>query len=370
MNPLSVKGNQFFEALHRPLPGDVSLVIISHLLSGPQPYLDYLVGCGHLKLLLPKPKSACARARAHYQNQVPVLLKQRSHLTSAERLAAMLNEVAPVGRLVLVDIGGYFSQALPTLSGYLDAELAGIVEVTENGLQRYEAQAVLPVPVYSLARSPLKGPEDYLTGQSIVYSAEALLRDAHFILNGRRAAVFGYGKIGRSIAKALHAKNISTYVVEVDPIRAIEAQSRGFEVISKAQALQRSDAIFCATGNQSLESDDLNRIKNGAFIFSVTSSDDELALDKLDSRFSAHAVSEHLIRYERLGQYFYLANRGNAINFIHNAEVGPYIFLVQGEVLLAIHHLLSGEAFSAGVQALPHSWRQRLAHTWLTCFSE
>jgi hypothetical protein len=47
---------------------------------------------------------------------------------------------------------------------------------TENGLHRYLCHEKPPCPVFSVARSPLKDSEDYLVGQSVVFSAEALLR--------------------------------------------------------------------------------------------------------------------------------------------------------------------------------------------------
>lgn len=367
MNPLFVKSIHFFEDIQPVNRPGLHLAIVAHLLDSPPVYLDCLQRFANLAMVLPKPKSISHKTLEQVEKRFQVVIKNRSHMASAEVAAATLNNLIPEGDLVLVDIGGYFSAALSAIVPLLKARLIGVVEVTENGHQRYAALADLPVPVLSLARSPLKGPEDYLTGQSIVYSAEALMRECHHIMNGGTAVVFGYGKIGRSIAKALHAKNINTKVVEIDPIRAIEARSRGFDLIQKDEALQTSDVVFCATGNQSLNNHDFNRVKNGAFIFSVTSSDDELDLSRADSNFRINQVTEHISRYERLGQYFHLANGGNAINFIHNAEVGPYIYLVQGEVVAAIDYL-SAHSLSAEIMELPLELRRDLAARWLAHF--
>ena len=367
MNPLFTKGSQFFEEIRSEARPDLKLVVVSHLLGTVPGYLKALSDLAEVAMLLPKPRSINPDVLACLQPHYNVTIKTRQQLSSPEVLAAIINDVAPEGELILVDIGGYFASALPQLCGRLKARLLGIVEVTENGHQRYAALPELPVPVVSLARSPLKGPEDYLTGQSIVYSAEALMRECHHIMNGGHAVVFGYGKIGSSIAKALHAKNVNTKVVELNPVRAIEAMSRGFELIDKEAALQSSDVIFCATGNQSLANHDFARIKNGAFIFSVTSSDDELDLSKAEQNFVIKPVTDHIARYERLGQYFYLANSGNAINFIHNAEVGPYIYLVQGEVIRAIEYVSGGQNLS-GLSELPETIRLDLARHWLGVF--
>lgn len=367
MNPLFVKGDQFFDAIRPELKPGLKLVVVSHLLDNAPAYLNELDSIADLALLLPKPRSIKPAILADLQQRYCVALKNRDSLASAEIAAAIINDVAAEGELIFIDIGGYFAPALNDLIPRLRATLRGIVEVTENGHQRYAAIEQLPVPVVSLARSPLKGPEDYLTGQSIVYSAEVLMRECHQIMNGGHAVVFGYGKIGRSIAKALHAKNVNTKVVELNPIRAIEAMSRGFELIDKEAALQSSDVIFCATGNQSLANHDFARVKNGAFIFSVTSSDDELHLCKAEQNFAIKPVTDHVARYERLGQYFYLANAGNAINFIHNAEVGPYIYLVQGEIIRAVEYLCEGHSAQA-LTCLPDTARKQLAHRWLDVF--
>jgi adenosylhomocysteinase len=79
--------------------------------------------------------------------------------------------------------------------------------------------------VFSVARSPLKDPEDYLVGQSITFSAEALIRSRGDILHGRRAAVIGYGKLGRSIAAMLHAKHVGVTVYDSDPLSLLAGVS-------------------------------------------------------------------------------------------------------------------------------------------------
>ena len=367
MNPLFIKGADFFDDIQPEEKPELHFVVVSHLLDNPQIYLDCLANIGNVAMLLPKPRSVCRATLEEMESRFHVILRNRSQLASAEVCAALINDQVNTGRVVLIDIGGYFAQNLAAIEEGLNAQLLGVVEVTENGHQRYEAIGDLPVPVLSLARSPLKGPEDYLTGQSIVYSAEALMRECHQIMQGFNAVVFGYGKIGRSIAKALHAKNINTKIVEIDPVRAIEARSRGFDVLTKEEALPASDVIFCATGRKSLSNHDFNRIKNGAFVFSVTSSDDELDLSRANAGFEVTRVTEHVACYSRLGQFFYLGNHGNAINFIHNAEVGPYIFLVQGEVIKAVEHLCNN-SLENRLQELPVAKRKDLARRWLAHF--
>ncbi len=267
MNTLFSKGNHFFEDIQPEQSEDVSFVVVTHLLDNPQIYLDCLGRIGELAMVIPKPRSISRKMLDQLQPKIPIVIRNRSQLESLEVTSATLNDYVNSSKLILIDVGGYFASTLERLPEHLDTQLLGVVEVTENGYQRYAALDRWPVPIISLARSPLKGPEDYLTGQSLVYSADNLMRQCHYVMNGGDAVVFGYGKIGRSVAKSLHSRNINVRVVDINPSRAIEARSRGFSLLEKEEALTTSDVIFCATGNRSLSNHDFTMVKNGPSFF-------------------------------------------------------------------------------------------------------
>lgn len=98
-----------------------------------------------------------------------------------------------------------------------------MVEDTENGHRRYAELDKLPCPVISVSRSPLKEPEDFLVGQSVAFSTEALMRSRGDILHGRTALVIGFGKLGSSIARLLHVKGVQVTVYDIDPVRRTQA---------------------------------------------------------------------------------------------------------------------------------------------------
>jgi adenosylhomocysteinase len=270
--------------------------------------------------------------------------------------------------LVLLDVGGYFAPSLHHLCAQFSGDIVGVVEDTENGHQRYATLDKLPCPVFSVARSPLKDPEDYLVGQSITFSAEALIRSRGDILHGRPAAVVGYGKLGRSIAAMLHAKHIGVTVYDSDPVRRAQALSQGFRTApALAQAIRHAGLIVCATGNLALKEDDFAQVANGAYIASVTSSDDELELAALDGLYARSPSGPHVTRYARTGHYFYVLADGNAVNFLHGASVGAFIFLVQAELLVAVARLTS-PGHQPGMHELDAAERSFIAATWLRYF--
>ncbi len=82
-------------------------------------------------------------------------------------------------QVIILDIGGYFAESLPTLFSLVPHKLAGVVEDTENGHQKYLkalSDNHLHIPVWSVARSALKRTEDYNVGKSLVRAADSILR--------------------------------------------------------------------------------------------------------------------------------------------------------------------------------------------------
>ncbi|WP_308267975.1 hypothetical protein [Yinghuangia soli] len=121
---------------------------------------------------------------------------------------------------------------------------------------------------------------------------------------------------------------------DIDPVRRIQAAAQGFTVArDRESALGEAGLILCATGARALRGDDFPLLRNGAYVATVTNSEDELDLAGLPDTYTETAAGAHVARHETTGHYFYLLNGGNAVNFLHGASVGPFIFLVQAEIL-------------------------------------
>lgn len=77
---------------------------------------------------------------------------------------------------------------------------------------------------------------------------------------------------------------------------------------------------------------------------------------------------DHVTRYQTTGHYFYLLNNGNAVNFLHGASVGPFIFLVQAEILAGMRMLTRGD-LGPGMHEVDAADRATIADTWLDYFN-
>ncbi|MBX9738134.1 MAG: hypothetical protein K2X32_14525 [Phycisphaerales bacterium] len=152
------------------------LIIVTHLV----PEIDQFLLAVHQKIpiagIIPKPNSINLSVLNKIENSIPVLRCTRQQIKSQpEVFLKKLQDYVGDSRFAIIDTGGYFSHILGKIKM---PNLVGIVEDTENGHQKYEAflkenKSSFPYPIISVARSALKEPEDFLVGQSIVFSAEA-----------------------------------------------------------------------------------------------------------------------------------------------------------------------------------------------------
>ena len=183
--------------------------------------------------------------------------------------------------------------------------------------------------------------------------------------------IIGFGKIGFSIGMTLLDKGVKPIVYDQNPIKQLEAFNRMCTIRKKIFILKNCDVIFLATGNHSLDITDFRNLKKGAYIFSVTSSDDEINSKYLESEYTITKVYPHIYKYENGCNYFYLIRKGNAVNFIHNAVMDDFIHLVRSEMLVGAH-LLSKDIISKDkkkkILEVDMETKKKIAETWIDVF--
>lgn len=356
-----------------PRPKRCGVIVVTHLLPDRPTFLDALNEFAEVKGIVPKPKSIHAATREVVARRFCIIDASREELSDANRACEIFEQCSGGEPIAILDIGGYFSESAQSIAGQFSTSFLGVVEDTENGQQRYERLSDRTFQLYSVARSPLKEPEDHLTGESVVFSMERMLRLCGEVIYGRRAVVFGYGKVGRSAARALASRGVRVSVVDTNPVRAIEASAHGFRVLEKRTGLATADLILGATGNFALRGDDFRYVRNGCFVASVTSSDDELDLADLPQRYTVENSSAFVSCYSRQGHYFYVMNNGNAVNFIDGGVLGPYIALVQAEIMVALGCLseeISSESGALVTKSVSAATRQKIAALWIDVFND
>ena len=89
----------------------------------------------------------------------------------------------------------------------------------------------------------------YGTGQSTL---EGILRATHILLSGKKVVVVGYGWCGRGIALRARGMGARVGIVEINPVKALEALMDGYEVMPMLDAAAWGDLFITVTGNISV----------------------------------------------------------------------------------------------------------------------
>ncbi|MDA0999921.1 MAG: adenosylhomocysteinase [bacterium] len=147
--------------------------------------------------------------------------------------------------------------------------IIGSTEETTTGVIRLRAMAeenVLAFPVIAVNDSETKHFFDnrYGTGQSTV---DGIIRATNRLLAGSVFVVGGYGWCGKGLASRAHGMGANIIVLEVNPVRALEALMDGFRVMPIAEAAKIGDFFCTVTGDTSvIRMEHMREMKDGAII--------------------------------------------------------------------------------------------------------
>ena len=358
----------FFRSIAGSTGSDISVLAVSHIIQSSEDYILSLQENFNLIGIIPKPNSINQKTLVRLKNRGVPVLNQFTRDSITGNPEALTDFLTDYENICMVDIGGYFSESIDKIKKNLGKKLLGVVEDTENGHQKYEKSLPDGLRVISVARSPLKSFEDQLVGNGVAHAAETVLRELNTLITYKRCGIIGYGKIGRGILQYLQQRGVQLYVCEIDSMRAVQASCDGANVVSMHDLLKNSDVVFSATGAQAIDILKLRDLKKGAFLASVTSSDDEFDLRFIDSEYSKDKITDDITRYSKRGHYFHLMNNGNAINFLYSAAVDRYIYLVQGELVASINRLFSQRKDKVKAKVISENLQKEqsiIADAWL-----
>ncbi len=145
----------------------------------------------------------------------------------------------------------------------------GGTEETTTGvirLRSMEKDGVLAYPIIAVNDAMTKHFFDnrYGTGQSTM---DGILRATNILMAGSRVVVFGYGWCGRGTAMRARGLGANVIIVEVDPVKALEAVMDGYSVMNSFEAAAVGDVFITLTGNISvIRKEHFDRMKDGAIV--------------------------------------------------------------------------------------------------------
>jgi adenosylhomocysteinase len=232
---------------------------------------------------------------------------------------AHLNDVADTTPQITMDDGCDLVSLLHSERPEQVKDVLAGTEETTTGVIRLKAMAAdgaLGFPVVAVNEAQTKHLFDnrYGTGQSTI---DGILRATNILLAGRNVVVAGYGWVGRGIASRMNGMGAHVAVVEVDPVRALEALMDGFRVMTVGEAAPWGQLFVTATGNVNVfRREHFAAMQDGAIMANSGHFDAELDLKALREMAEGHVrdARENVQEFDLGGKRVHLIAEGRLVN--------------------------------------------------------
>jgi adenosylhomocysteinase len=195
----------------------------------------------------------------------------------------------------------------------------------------------------------------YGTGQSTL---DGIIRATNRLLAGRTLVVSGYGWCGRGIASRADGMGASVIVLEIDPMKALEAVMDGFRVMPAVEAAKECDIWVTVTGDLNvIDEDSFKAMKDGAIICNSGHFNAEINIPKLRELSVSEREVRPLVEEFTMadGRTIYLLADGRLVNLScaegHPANVMDMSFANQA--LAAEYMVANCKDMAPGVYDVP-----------------
>ena len=199
------------------------------------------------------------------------------------------------------------------------ADIIGGTEETTTGvirLKALEAEGRLMFPIVAVNEANTKHMFDnrYGTGQSTL---DGVVRATNILLAGTTVCVAGYGWCGRGLAMRMKGHGADVIVLEIDPLKAIEAVMDGFRVMPIAEAAKVARLFVTATGDiHVIRKEHFEVMPDGAIVANTGHFNVEIDIPALEALATAkRRVREFVDEYTMAdGRRIYLLAEGRLVN--------------------------------------------------------
>jgi len=198
-------------------------------------------------------------------------------------------------------------------------EIIGGTEETTTGVIRLQSmadQGVLLYPIVAVNEANTKHFFDnrYGTGQSTI---DGIIRATNILLAGKTVVVSGYGWCGRGVASKARGMGANVIVLEVDPLKALEAVMDGYRVMPSLEAAEIGDVFVTVTGDiHALDKKHFEKMKDGAIVANSGHFDVEIDIPSLEKMAKNKRKFRGFIEEFTLGdgRRIYLLAEGRLVN--------------------------------------------------------
>jgi adenosylhomocysteinase len=279
-----------------------------------------------------------------------------------------LNSALGIKPEITMDDGADLVSLIHHPSSIIHHPIIGGTEETTTGVIRLRAlagQGKLRYPIIAVNDAQTKHLFDnrYGTGQSTL---DGIIRATNKLVAGTNFVVCGYGWCGKGTAMRAKGMGAKVIVVEVDPLRALEAVCDGFEAMPIKDAAKIGDIFVTVTGDINvIRGEHFAAMKDGAVVANSGHFNVEIdipALEKLAIR--KKTIRDFVVEYiMKDGRKIYLLGEGRLINLAaaegHPAQVMDMSFANQA---LSVEYILKRRAgLENNVFAVPKEIDENIA---------
>ena len=272
------------------------------------------------------------------------------------------------GPRITVDDGADLVATIHGKHRELLGQVFGGTEETTTGVIRLRALAEegkLGYPIIAVNDAYTKYLFDnrYGTGQSTI---DGILRATSILLAGKNVVVAGYGWCGRGIAMRARGMGANVAVVEVNPLRALEALMDGFKVMSMEEAAPIGDLFITATGNiDVIRGEHMEKMKDGAILANSGHFNVEISIQDLERLAESKRTLRPNVEEYRLkdGRRIYLLAEGRLVNLAAAEGHPPEVMMMSfaNQALCSEYMLRNADKLERTVYTVPEEIDQRIA---------
>ncbi len=180
-----------------------------------------------------------------------------------------INAVLDGGPNITMDDGADLVSCIHKSRRDLVKGILGGTEETTTGvirLRNLEKEGLLLYPIIAVNDADTKHLFDnrYGTGQSTM---DGILRATNILIAGTNFVVCGYGWCGRGVAMRAKGMGANVFIVETEPVKALEAVMDGYNVTTLKEAARKGDIFVTLTGDaRVIGKEHFKSMKDGAIV--------------------------------------------------------------------------------------------------------
>jgi adenosylhomocysteinase len=290
-----------------------------------------------------------------------------------------------------IDDGADLVSTVHTKRTDLIADIIGGAEETTTGIIRLRSMyqdGELKYPIIAVNDAQTKHLFDnrYGTGQSTI---DGITRATNILWAGKKVVVCGYGWTGRGVAMRARGLGAHVIVIEVEPVRALEANMEGYQVMPLMEAAKTGDIFITVTGDKNvIDKKHFQVMKDGAILANSGHFNAEINIPALESMSKSKRTVRAFVEEYALkdGRCLYLLGEGRLINlaaaeghpasvmdmsFANQALCAEYMVKNRGKLEIRVHPVpeeidkevarLKLKAMGVGIDSLTAEQRKYLA---------